>query len=334
MKKNLLIFLIIANALASLQIAAATPVSQGAVDTVKQKLKTDSITVVTVKADAAGAPNSLKVQVAKADTVKSNVAVCLPQTSCRKWLGGGIIFLIIILFLGVAWKSDLLRDPIADPAAFMAAAKLNAKYQNVTDINKVAKPFSLSRTQLGVWTVIISCSYVYLGLAKYFSLSDITIDSTILALMGISAGTTVAGSVIDNNATPNQQGWQAPSDGFLMDILSDQNGINIHRFQNVIWTFIAMTLYLLKVPQMACGEFPVLDSTLIALTGISSATYLGLKINENTPPVIPPSVSPPVVTPPPVIPPAPGPQAPQGNPAAQGAQNQPGATGNTSGQGT
>lgn len=334
MKKLHLVFLIIASAIANLQIAAASPVPQGAADTVKQKLKTDSITVVTVKANAAGSSNSLNEQVEKADTATSAVPVCLPQTTCRKWLGWIIIVLIITLFVGVAWKSDLLRDQIADPVAFMAAAKLNPRYQNVTDINKIPKPFSLSRAQLGVWTVIISCSYVYLGLAKYFSLSDIAIDSTILALMGISAGTTVAGSVIDNNATPDQQGWQAPSGGFLMDILSDQNGINIHRFQNVIWTFIAMTLYLLKVPQMACGEFPVLDSTLIALTGISSVTYLGLKINENKPPVIPPSVTSPVVAPPVVTPPVPGTQIQQGNPDVQGAQNQPGATENTGTQST
>lgn len=175
-------------------------------------------------------------------------------------------------------------------------------------INNIPKPFSLARTQLGVWTVIISCTYVYLGLIKNFSLQDIAIDSTILALMGISAGTAAVGSVIDNGTPPAQQGQQYPSDNFLMDILSDQNGVNIHRFQNVVWTIVAMTLFLCKVRYTGCGELPTLSSTLIALTGISSATYLGLKVNENnTPAIPPPAVAPPAPPVPPVPPVNPGP---------------------------
>ena len=81
-----------------------------------------------------------------------------------------------------------------------------------------------------------------------------------------------------------------------MDILSDQNGVNIHRFQNVIWTVIAMVLFLCKVRYMGCGELPTLDGTLIALTGISSATYLGLKVNENNKPAIPPTPTAPAPT--------------------------------------
>jgi len=103
------------------------------------------------------------------------------------------------------------------------------------------------------------------------------------------------GSAIDNS-NPSQQGAQYPSDNFLMDILSDQNGVNIHRFQNVIWTVIAMVLFLCKVRYMGCGELPTLDGTLIALTGISSATYLGLKVNENNKPAIPPTPTAPAPT--------------------------------------
>jgi len=217
-------------------------------------------------------------------------AVCLPRSTTRDVAGWTLIILIIILFIGVAWKSNLLRDPISDPTAFMTAAKLT-KYAKVTDINLIPKPFSLARTQLAVWTVVISCTYIYLGLITHFSLTDIAIDTTILSLMGISAGTAAVGSVMDSS-NPSQQGAQYPSDNFLMDILSDQNGVNIHRFQNVIWTVVAVLLFLSKVRYMDCGELPTLDSTLIALTGISSATYLGLKANENNKPAIPPTPAP------------------------------------------
>ncbi|MDR3693748.1 hypothetical protein [Mucilaginibacter sp.] len=222
-------------------------------------------------------------------------AVCLPPSPRRGVAGWTLIIVIIILFIGVAWKSNLLRDPVADKDAFMTAAKLT-KYANVTDINLIPKAFSLARTQLAVWTVVISCTYIYLGLIEHFSLTDIGISTTILTLMGISAGTTAIGSAIDNT-NPSQQGAQYPSDNFLMDILSDQNGVNIHRFQNVIWTVIAVLLFLSKVRYMDCGQLPTLDSTLIALTGISSATYLGLKVNENNKPAIPPTPVAPVQPP-------------------------------------
>ena len=209
--------------------------------------------------------------------------LCKPadDSSMRPWIGYTLILVILGVFIGTAFYSSLLRDPVMNATTFMAAAHAIPKYATEQDINKIPKPFSLARTQLAVWTVVIAVSYIYLELCKYSAAPIPPIDKTLLGLMGISAATTVTGSVIDNNATPTQQGTNAPSEGFFMDILSDQNGINIHRFQNVIWTLVAVVLFLCQVPDVPCGSLPILDSTLVALTGISSATYLGLKINEN-----------------------------------------------------
>ena len=106
--------------------------------------------------------------------------------------------------------------------------------------------------------------------------------------MGIFAGTAVASSVIDKNEmSDNRPRHQnTPSQGFFVDILSDDNGISMHRFQNVAWTIIAITVYLYKVSQVTTGcQLPELSDTLLALTGISNATYLVLKSKENDPPV-------------------------------------------------
>ena len=62
--------------------------------------------------------------------------------------------------------------------------------------------------------------------------------------MGISVGTTFAAGTIDNNQNPITRHQNEPSAGFFIDILSDENGISIHRFQNVVWTIIAICLYL------------------------------------------------------------------------------------------
>jgi hypothetical protein len=106
--------------------------------------------------------------------------------------------------------------------------------------------------------------------------------------MGIFAGTATVSNIMDKNEinenTPRHQ--NKPSEGFFIDILSDDSGISLHRFQNFVWTIIAMVVYLYKVSQVKTGcELPELSDTLLALTGISSATYLVLKNSENKPPV-------------------------------------------------
>jgi len=220
---------------------------------------------------------------------KTVPATCQPASGFTPYIGYFLILLILGIFFGFAIWSDLLKDAVMDVAAFTAAAIQAKKIAPGGDINKVKKPYSLARSQLGVWTVVIGCSYIYLEMCKYNMVPIPMVDKTLLGLMGISAATTAAGNVIDNNTTPAQQGLIGPSEGFFKDIMSDQNGINIHRFQNVVWTFIAVTLYLSQVPDVTCGHLPSLDATLVSLTAVSSATYLGLKINENKPPLIPPA---------------------------------------------
>jgi hypothetical protein len=90
--------------------------------------------------------------------------------------------------------------------------------------------------------------------------------------------------VIDNKEiSDNRPRHQnCPSQGFFVDILSDESGISLHRFQNLAWTIIAMTVYLYKVSLISTGcQLPELSDTLLALTGISSATYLVMKTQEN-----------------------------------------------------
>lgn len=68
------------------------------------------------------------------------------------------------------------------------------------------------------------------------------------------------------------------SEGFLMDILSDANGISFHRFQIFAWTVLLGIIFFLSALRMlTLVEF---DSTLLTLMGISSGTYLGFKFPE------------------------------------------------------
>lgn len=68
-------------------------------------------------------------------------------------------------------------------------------------------------------------------------------------------------------------------EGFLLDILSDVNGVNFHRFQLLVWTIILGLFFVISaLGRLAMPQF---SETLLALMGISAGTYLGFKIPEN-----------------------------------------------------
>lgn len=69
---------------------------------------------------------------------------------------------------------------------------------------------------------------------------------------------------------------------FLDDLFSDENGWSFHRVQMGIWTLVLGFVFVGKVLDNL--EMPDFDSTLLALMGISSGTYLGFKFPEQQPP--------------------------------------------------
>jgi hypothetical protein len=71
---------------------------------------------------------------------------------------------------------------------------------------------------------------------------------------------------------------QLASEGFLRDILSDVDGISLHRFQSFVWTLVLGGMFLANV--VMHNAMPQFSPTLLALLGISGGTYLGFKIPE------------------------------------------------------
>ncbi|HTE01634.1 MAG TPA: hypothetical protein VK668_20240 [Mucilaginibacter sp.] len=171
------------------------------------------------------------------------------------------LFLIVLLLL-IFWKhiNELLKDDST---------------QKLPD-----RTYSLSRTILFYWTLIIVISVCYIGIV---SDNLPKIDSGVLILMGIVVGTTTTGRVIDNT----QQQDPAiktliqndKTQGFLTDILSDGKGLSVSRFQTVLFNIIYGCGFLaIVVSQNVLYDFPKETLTLL---GISSGAYALLKIPEN-----------------------------------------------------
>jgi hypothetical protein len=187
-----------------------------------------------------------------------------------------LIAVLIIVFLYLALNSSLLRDIVGEDHEVDVSDNKNIE---------IKAPFSLSRTQIAIWITFIASIYIHAIFWR--QCTDISINTTALIMMGISAGTLATGTLLDISEieagivrTQNE-----PSSGnFFIDILSDSSGISIHRFQNVVWTVVAIIIYIYRYNNAnGPGCLPELDYTLVALTGISSATYLTLKNKENLP---------------------------------------------------
>ena len=210
---------------------------------------------------------------------------------------------LLVLFLVIAAESSLLRNSLVDPEEGSAIAS-----------------YSLARTQAAWWFFFVLAAYLLIGVVTGdFSNS---LNATALVLLGIGGATVVAGSIIDNGRDPalresikakradlktNEGTIANPPAGtdlaqlkaknaalereirilrgettgrFFTDIVSDANGASVARFQVVAWTLVLTGVFITQTYRDL--SMPTFDVTLLGLMGISSATYLGLKIGEPT----------------------------------------------------
>jgi len=68
------------------------------------------------------------------------------------------------------------------------------------------------------------------------------------------------------------------STNFVLDILRDETGVSIHRFQMAAWTIVLGFVFIVAVTRSLA--MPDFNATLLGLMGISSGTYVGFKIPD------------------------------------------------------
>lgn len=168
---------------------------------------------------------------------------------------------IVLTGIFLSFKSDILKDSSISPK----------------------RPFSFARTQLMWWAIIISsCFCAYYG--KNGELVDLN-DRSYLILLGISIGTVTAARIIDNTDILNnivRHQDNNDSKGFIIDIISDDSGISVHRFQAMVFNAIFGAVFIAEYLEK--GTFIKFGNLELALMGISSAAYVGMKLNENKQP--------------------------------------------------
>ena len=190
-----------------------------------------------------------------------------------------VVLLVICLLL--AAHSELLRAPNPSP---------DGRY-----------PYSLGRTQAAFWMFLTTMSFVFIWVVT----GDLaTLNPRILVLLGISSATALSSMMLDSkssNPPAQAEGMASTTAGpglpaqtpqlrplvtrlqstafvghFLVDILSDDSGVSIHRFQIFVWTIVLGVIFAVSVLNELA--MPVFSDTLLALMGISSATFLAAKV--------------------------------------------------------
>jgi hypothetical protein len=206
---------------------------------------------------------------------------------------------VAAIWFGIS--SDMLRD--SQPTSFGGAGPKGG--------GQFRRPFSLAQTQMAWWFCIIIASYLYIAFttSKGSTIPNVAGGMTdqALILLGIGTGTALGAAMIEqiksdklatlntfqsvlqqlaaNPAAPDSLitqrdalAAQLASEGFLRDILTDVDGISLHRFQSFAWTLVLGGMFLINV--FIQDAMPQFSSTLLALLGISGGTYLGFKVPE------------------------------------------------------
>lgn len=196
-----------------------------------------------------------------------------------------------IVFFVIALRTGALRDK--EPAG-----------SDVADASDRA--YSLSRVQMALWTMLVLFAYLFIWFltGEY----NATIPASAVALMAITLTTFGAAAAVDKTKvvtnkeklcdvmrklkeTPEDPCLQEEkaalqprtvvvrSEGFFRDITTSADGAGLHRLQFIFWTLALAVVFVMTVWRTLA--MPDFDATMLGLMGITSGTYVGLKLPEN-----------------------------------------------------
>jgi hypothetical protein len=241
------------------------------------------------------------------DKIKCKKCSTKPDTVCEGGKGGIVItiiaWLLIAVFLFYAVKffrtTALCRDE---------SYTYDSSNQLVLRPEK-ERPYSYARTQLFWWSIIIcTCYGIFFALFGHL----LPLNPTCIILLGGGLVTQLLGKTIDRSqmdntsknqtvqsistqqnsnddgtpaTKPTRHQDQSTTIDFLTDILSDENGVSIHRLQSVMFNVIYGVAFIgYFINSISCCEYPLIEfeGWQLTLLGISTAGYLGMKATENS----------------------------------------------------
>ena len=191
----------------------------------------------------------------------------------------------ISLFVGGFFQQLLVYASVALLGLWLVRLAITTDFlRDEADVPEGQKPFSFSRSQLAYWSYLIISGFMIIFVLNDAPADEILTNGTLI-LLGIGGATSAAANVIDTNekVTAKQSNasrhQDTPSDGFFVDILSDADGISIHRLQALVFNLVFGAVLIFTI--FSEGVLRDFSQNELILIGLSSGTYTILKTNEN-----------------------------------------------------
>ncbi len=190
-------------------------------------------------------------------------------------VGVGAALLVLILLIAIAGGTYATRGTRYVVRAFLIDAETEA--------------YSLSKLQFFAWSVAALLGYCYLALSHFlvqerFELPPL--PDGLATMLGMSAGTAVLSIGITAVKGPKASGEAEPS---FSDLISVGGLVSPERFQFFLWTCVSILAFLfsaLRMDPLEINVLPAIPDSLLTLSGVSSAGFLGGKLVRGPGPVI------------------------------------------------
>lgn len=188
-----------------------------------------------------------------------------------RWLLAAVLIVAVLslAFCGLAAHTTLLMERCKTPGGALLHR------------------FSIAKVQLALWFFVIFGAFLVIWLVTG---NVDTLNSSILSTLSISAGTALGDTFVKasgpTTATAALQGgdidtFMAPrwtTRRFMRELLSDDEGCSIARFQMLAWTVALVVVFLADVFDDL--QMPVFGPELLYLLGLSTGTYVAHRVPE------------------------------------------------------
>jgi hypothetical protein len=234
------------------------------------------------------------------------------------YLGAVLFLVLLLLFGWIAKTSDVLREAGPPPPSPSVGAPVPRKAYSLARVQMAVWFFVVAASFMLIWMITWALDSIsptilgLIGISAGTGLAAVIVDSGKLNSMraqrdqllaedsGLAATLAALAARPQPLAPDDVQKQQAAlnrradiaaqvdelkkqidtpaHDHFILDILSDANGISFNRFQMAVWTLILVIVFVVSVWKDLL--MPDFNSTLLGLMGLSSGTYIGFKLPE------------------------------------------------------
>ncbi|MDZ4399298.1 hypothetical protein [Hydrogenophaga sp.] len=191
----------------------------------------------------------------------------------RSWLLTAVLIVtaLSVAFCGLAMHTTVLME----------------RYK--TENGALSHRFSLAKVQLALWFFVIFSAFLLIWLVT----GNIdSLNSSILSTLSISAGTALGDTFVKASGASTATSAANPRGGsteiflaprwtarrFMRELLSDDEGCSIARFQMLAWTVALVIVFLADVFDDL--QMPVFGPELLYLLGLSTGTYVAHRVPE------------------------------------------------------